>query len=182
MAEPFLGQITLLGCNFPPYGWMFCQGQILSIQQYSALFSLLGTYYGGNGTSNFGLPDLRGRVPNGMGQGPGLQDYVIGETGGVENVSLTQSTVPTHTHILNAYSNTATTTVPAAALPARGATSSGHGGTKSMLIYNTAAPAVSLAPAQVSSVTGGGVAHNNLQPLLALNWCIAIQGTFPTRP
>jgi len=162
MAEPFLGQITLLGCNFAPYGWMLCQGQLLAISQYAALFSLLGTNYGGNGTTNFGLPDLRGRMPNGMGQGPGLSPYDLGELGGAEAVSLTQSTVPTHTHTL---------------LVQRG-----HGANTDLNLYNTGAPSVALAPAQVSIVTGSGVPHNNLQPLLVLNWCIAYQGIFPTRP
>jgi microcystin-dependent protein len=181
MAEPFIGQITLLGCTFAPYGWMLCQGQYLPISQYAALYSLIGTYYGGNGTTNFALPNLCGRVPNGMGQGPGLQDYVIGEVGGTETVSLTQSTVPTHTHSLIAHSDTATATAPAGALTAHGKVTTVHGATTSMNFYNTTTPSVALAPAQVVPVVGGGVPHNNLQPMLVLNWCIAYQGVFPTR-
>ena len=183
MAEPFLGQITLLGCNFAPYGWMLCQGQLLAISQYAALFSLLGTNYGGNGTTNFGLPDLRGRMPNGMGQGPGLSPYDLGELGGAEAVSLTQSTVPTHTHTLLAYTGTASLNIPTVgALTAEGPVQRGHGANTDLNLYNTGAPSVALAPAQVSIVTGSGVPHNNLQPLLVLNWCIAYMGIFPTRP
>ena len=181
MAEPFLGQITLMGCNFPPYGWMLCQGQLLPIQQYAALFSLLGVQFGGNGTSNFGLPDLRGRLPNGMGQGPGLQDYIIGEMAGSENVTLTVPTIPPHNHVLSAYTGPATLGAPNGALTAQGPVSGGHGGAKTMTLYNTATPTVALAPAQVAPVSGSGLPHNNLQPLTVLNWCIAWQGVFPAR-
>lgn len=183
MAEPFMGQLMLFGGNFAPYGWMLCQGQILPVQQYAALFSLLGTTYGGNGTSNFGLPDLRGRLPNGMGQGPGLSDYALGELNGVESVSLTQTTVPTHTHSLLAYSGTASLSIPSVgALTAEGAVVSGHGSGTTTILYNSGAPTVSLAPAQVGQVTGSGIPHNNMQPYLVVNWCIAYMGIYPTRP
>src|SRR5580692_3820516 len=112
MSTPFVGQITLLACNFAPLNWAMCQGQVLSIQQYTALFSLLGTNYGGDGRVTFGLPDLRGRVPNCQGQGSGLADYLMGEMGGSETVTLLTSTVPPHTHSFPAYAGNASTTSP----------------------------------------------------------------------
>src|SRR5215218_1600346 len=104
MSEPYLGQIYLVPYNFAPRGFAFCQGQILSISQNSALFSLLGTTYGGNGTTTFALPDLRGRVPNGSGTGPGLAPYSLGQQSGVESVTLAPSQMPLHSHTLNCYS------------------------------------------------------------------------------
>src|ERR1700720_1939645 len=101
MAEPFLGEIRMVGFNFAPSGWAFCNGQILPISQNTALFSLLGTYYGGNGTSNFALPDLRGRTPINQGQGPGLSGYAIGQVSGVESVTLIGSEIPAHNHALH---------------------------------------------------------------------------------
>lgn len=182
MADPFLGQITLLACNFPPYNWMMCQGQLLPIRQYSALFSLLGTAYGGDGQNTFGLPDLRGRVPIGQGQGPGLENYTMGETGGIEGVTLTTATIPPHNHGLQAYTGTGTTVTPTGALTAEGVAKGGHSGSTKMYLYNSAAPNVALAMRQVNPATGGNLSHNNLQPLLALNWCISLGGIFPSRP
>jgi microcystin-dependent protein len=178
--QPFLGQITLYPYNFAPNGWMFCQGQILPISQFAALFSLLGTQFGGNGTSNFALPDLRGRVPNGQGQGPGLSAYTIGDVQGDENVTLTSATSPPHTHGLTAFTTSATSNSPSGALPAQGH-GSGRGGGFAVNTYTAPGTAVSLAPGQVGPVTGGGAAHNNLQPYLTLNWCIALTGIYPSR-
>lgn len=180
--DPFLGQITLLACNFAPVNWAMCQGQILPIAQYSALFSLLGTSYGGNGTTNFALPDLRGRVPNSQGQGPGLSNYQLGERNGTETVSLSASTIPQHNHAFPAYTGNAGTTSPAGALPARGPQTGSRGAEKFMNLYNTAAPNVALASQQVTQASGGGIPHANIQPSLALNWCIALSGMYPTRP
>jgi microcystin-dependent protein len=109
MSNPFLGQITLFPYNFAPYGWALCEGQLLSISQNTALFSLLGVQFGGNGTSNFALPDLRGRVPMGQGQGPGLSPYSVGSQQGVEQVTLTTATIPSHSHGFPAFATTATT-------------------------------------------------------------------------
>ena len=178
--NPFIGQITLFPFNFAPKGWAMCEGQLLPISQYTALFSLLGTYYGGNGVSNFALPDLRGRAPIGQGQVPGLSPYVIGETQGVETVSLSAAQSPAHAHVFPAFASPATTNAPGGALPAEG-----HGTGRGGAAVNTYAPlqsgkATTLAPGQVS-VAGGGQAHNNLQPYLTLNWCIALQGVFPSR-
>jgi microcystin-dependent protein len=181
MAEPFLGQITLFGCNFAPVNWMMCQGQLLPIRQYSALFSLLGTNFGGDGRVTFGLPDLRGRVPIGQGQLAGGGLYNIGDTEGIEQIALTVSTMPPHNHALPAYVAAGTVKSPAGALPAKGPAKGSHGNETQMNLFNTAAANVALAPKQVSMVTGSGVPHDNRQPLLALNWCIALNGTFPTR-
>jgi microcystin-dependent protein len=178
--NPFIGQITLFPFNFAPVGWALCEGQLLPISQYTALFSLLGTYYGGNGVSNFALPDLRGRVPIGQGQGPGLSPYVIGGAQGVETVTLLASQSPAHSHAFPAFSSSATTNAPGGALTAEGK-SEGRGASP----INAYAPlqtgtATMLAPGQVGA-SGGGQPHNNLQPYLTLNWCIALQGVYPAR-
>jgi microcystin-dependent protein len=180
MVQPFLGQVTLLGCNFAPVGWALCQGQIMSIQQNTALFSLLGTNFGGNGTSNFGLPDLRGRVPNSQGQGPGLSNYDVGEMDGFETVTLTTSTIPPHSHAMPAFAGAGTTNAPQGALTAEASAAGGRGG---VTINSYAAPGtlVPLAPAQLTPGPGGNGPHNNLQPYLTLNWCIALTGIFPAR-
>jgi len=176
--EPFLGQITLFPFNFAPNGWAFCQGQLLPISQNTALFSLLGTFYGGNGVSNFALPDLRGRVPIGQGQGPGLSNYAIGSVQGVETVTLLASQSPPHSHPFQAFAVQATTNAPSGALPAQG-----HSTGRGAPAVNTYAPlqtAVPLASGQVGPA-GNGQPHNNLQPYLTLNWCIAMQGIYPSR-
>jgi microcystin-dependent protein len=176
--EPFLGQITLFPFFFAPRGWAFCEGQVLPISQYTALFSLLGTYYGGNGVSNFALPDLRGRVPIGQGQGPGLSNYAIGSVQGVETVTLLASQAPPHSHPFPAFAVQATTNAPSGALPAEG-----HSSGRGAAAVNTYAPpqtAVPLGSGQVGPA-GNGQPHNNLQPYLTLNWCIALQGIYPPR-
>jgi microcystin-dependent protein len=179
MSNPFVGQITLFPYNFAPFGWALCEGQLLPISQYVALFSLLGTQFGGNGQSNFALPDLRGRVPMGQGQGPGLSSYSIGDEQGVEQVTLTTATIPSHSHGFPAFATTATTNAPSSALPAEGK-GTGRGGA-AVNTYTAPGTAVSLAAGQIVPVTGGGSSHNNLQPYLTLNWCIALQGVFPAR-
>jgi microcystin-dependent protein len=180
MSENFLGQVSLFGFNFAPLGWALCQGQILSIGQSTALFSLLGTTYGGNGTSNFALPDLRGRVPNNQGEGPGLSPYDIGEIEGVETVTLTQSQMPTHNHNLFAIPANATTASPSGALLAQA-----HDPGRGALAINRYAvlpsPTTNLSPNELGAFPGGNGPHNNLQPFLTLNWCIALQGIFPSR-
>ena len=179
MASPFIGQITLFPYNFAPLGWAFCAGQLLPINQNTALFSLLGVQFGGNGTSNFQLPDLRGRTPIGQGQGPGLSNYVMGGVQGAEAVTLTPATTPAHSHGFPAFAVAATTNAPNGALPAEGQ-SGGRGGGP-VNTYTAPGAAVSLAAGQVVPVKVGGAPHNNLQPYLTLNWCIALQGVFPSR-
>ncbi len=176
--EPFVGQITLFPYNFAPLGWALCQGQLLSISQNTALFSLLGTQFGGDGRTNFALPDLRGRAPIGQGQGPGLSPYVIGSLQGQETVTVTAAQNALHSHVFPAFAVAATTNAPNGALPAEG-----HATGRGEAPVNTyAAPAanIGLAPSQAGNA-GGNQAHNNLQPYLTLNWCIALQGIFPSR-
>ncbi len=179
MANNYVGQLALFPFNFAPVGWALCNGQVLPINQNTALFSLLGTQFGGDGRTNFMLPDLRGRAPIGQGQGPGLSVYNIGSAQGVEQVTLNTTTTPSHTHGFPAFATTATSSAPSGALLAEG---KGAGrGTFAVNTYTAPGTAVSLAAAQVVPVTGGGLPHNNLQPCLTLNWCIALQGVFPPR-
>ena len=156
-----------------------CEGQLLSISQYTALFSLLGTQFGGDGTTNFPLPDLRGRVPIGQGQGPGLSPYVIGSVQGQETVTLTTAQSGLHSHAFPAFAAAATTNAPNGALPAEGH-GSGRGGGFAVNTYAAPGTPVGLAAGQVAPA-GGSQPHNNVQPYLTLNWCIALQGIFPAR-
>jgi microcystin-dependent protein len=181
MSEPFIGQLGLFPFNFAPRGWAMCAGQLLPISQNTALFSLLGTTYGGNGTSNFALPDLRGRVPNGQGAGPGLQPYDMGEQGGAATVTITDATSPRHSHAFSAFTNAGTGNAPVGnALPAQ-AGIPGRGGGVAINIYAASGTATTLGPGQLTAAQGGNQGHNNLQPSLALNWCIAVQGIYPQR-
>jgi microcystin-dependent protein len=178
--DPFLGEIRCFGFNFAPYGWQQCNGQILPISQYAALFSLLGTNFGGNGTSNFGLPNLQGMVPIGMGDGPGLTPFVVGETGGADAHTLLYAEMPMHTHALNAKGGPG-----AVATPVNGSyLAEGHGGERAsgfkVNLYTTAVPTTTLNTNAIG-VVGGGQPHNNMQPSLTMNWCIAMAGIFPTR-
>lgn len=166
MAEPFLSEIRIFSFNFPPKGWAFCNGQFLPINQNQALFSLLGTTYGGNGQTTFALPNLRGRVPIHEGSG-----HDLGEAAGVSAVTITQQTMPQHLHFLNGTSTTANSAVLAGTVP----------GTLGATIYSNNASA--LTPFDPSSVTsvGGNQAHINMQPYLVLNFCIALIGIFPSQ-
>lgn len=171
MADPFLGEIRLFGFNFAPVGWAMCQGQLLPISQNTALFSLLGTSYGGNGTTTFALPDLRSRVPLSMGQGAGLSNYVIGQAGGNENVTLLASQLPAHSHSVNASSTAAAADRPAGAVL-------GHAGVNT---YAAGPDGATVMNAGMIANTGGSQPHSNLQPFLTLNFCIALQGIYPSR-
>lgn len=166
MSEPFLGSIVLFAGNFAPRGWALCNGQILSIAQNTALFSLLGTTYGGNGQTTFALPDLRGRAALHAGQGPGLSSYALGQNGGQETVTLNQAEMPQHTHLQPASNGQQTTNRPHNAVPAKGGpyASTGDGST--------------LDPV---SNAGGSQPHNNLSPYLALNYIISLNGIYPSR-
>ena len=177
--DPFLGQISLLACNFAPQGWALCQGQVLSISQNTALFALLGINFGGDGRTNFQLPDLRGRPPIGFGQGPGLSAYSIGQTGGGETISISSANYPAHSHTLFAAASAATGNAPNGLFEAQGQTG-GRGGTVNLALYSGSGTATTLAAALMAA-PGGGQPHNNLQPYLALNFCIALQGIFPAR-
>ncbi len=174
--DAFIGMIAMFGFNFPPRGWMLCNGQLISIAQNSALFALLGTTYGGDGVQTFGLPNLQSRVPIGMGTGPGLSNYQIGQTGGTENVTLLSTQMPQHNHIMTASGDGPTqATASGASLASQGRT----GGTMPVVYANGATTPVNMASA--TSLAGGNQPHNNLQPYLAINYSIAIQGIFPSR-
>lgn len=177
--EPFVGQIQLFGFNFAPRGWAFCNGQILSIAQNQVLFALLGTTYGGDGITTFGLPDLRGRVAIGQGQGPGLQNYTIGERAGVENVTLLSTQMPMHTHQLMVSNTVGTTDTASGNYLANGAVTIARGNTVPANLYSTGANA-QLNPNAVS-IHGGNQPHENRAPFLALNYCIALVGIYPSR-
>jgi microcystin-dependent protein len=175
MSTPFIAQISMFGGNFAPRNWAFCNGQILSIAQNSALFSLLGTTYGGNGQTTFALPDLRGRVPMQWGQGPGLSPRTLGEQGGTENVTLIQSQMPAHNH-------TATTTSNASSSPATDTLPNGNFLAEGNNYSNTSDAQMNANAVQVTvGVTGGSQPHNNMQPFLAISFIIALQGIFPSR-
>jgi microcystin-dependent protein len=180
MSEPFLGQITAFPYGFAPHGWADCNGQLLPIPQYAALFSLLGTTYGGNGTTNFALPDLQGRIPVGQGQNPAASNYAMGEKGGAESVVLTTDTVPPHTHILSANSAFGTSNVAPDMILATAQKNKSKGVTDRGNIYNPAAPSTALAPTSITPI-GKSLPHNNVQPSLVLRYCIALNGIFPTR-
>jgi microcystin-dependent protein len=167
--DPFIGEVRLFGGNFAPVGWAFCHGQSLSIAEYDALFAIIGTTYGGDGQETFNLPDLRGRVPIGMGTGPGLSTRVIGETVGSETVTLTPNQLPLHSHAQQA----STAAVSAAAGP------SGAPGAATVNLYG-ASPSVAMAGNAVQSV-GGNQPHNNMAPSLAVSYIIALLGIFPSR-
>jgi len=173
MAEPFLGQLLLVPYNFAPAHWAMCDGQLLSIASNTALFSLFGTFYGGNGTSNFNLPDLRGRVPIHQGQGLGLSPYVVGQTVGVETVTLLTSQMPAHSHTVNASANKGNKASPIGSYPA----SDAAGVTAE---YNSGTPTGIMNAGMIATV-GGGEPHDNLQPSLVLTWIIALDGIYPAR-
>lgn len=169
MADPFVAEIRIFPFNFAPKGWAWCDGQLLPLSQNTALFSLLGTTYGGDGKSNFALPDLQGRAPMHPGQGPGLSLHDLGETGGSETVTLLESEIPGHSHTVRANVDPGTTSLPTGALLAQfpGA----YYGAQNMMPMSPQA----LVPA------GGDLPHNNLQPYLTFYFCIALQGVFPPR-
>jgi microcystin-dependent protein len=182
VTQPYLGQVQLFGFNFAPLGWALCHGQTLSISQYAALFSVIGTYYGGNGTSTFQLPNLQGAVAIGAGEGAGLSPYSVGETGGTSTVQVLSSQMPPHNHPFAASTATGTTATAAGAQLGVGRyAASGKSGTSyDAYLYSSNQPTTGLAPQSVS-VAGGNLSHNNMQPYLALSYCIAMTGVFPTR-
>jgi microcystin-dependent protein len=170
MADPFVAEIRMFGFNFAPRGWATCDGQLLPLSQNTALFSLLGTNFGGNGQTNFGLPNLQGSAPLHWGQGPGLSDYVVGETTGISSVTLLTTEMPSHQHAVQANGRLAESVSPNGQNLARGESSA----------YINATPNTSLSPLGMSNA-GGSQPHNNLQPYLVVNFCIALQGIYPPR-
>jgi microcystin-dependent protein len=175
MSEPFVGEIRMFPTNFAPKGWAMCDGRLLPISQNTALFSLLGTTYGGNGTSTFALPNLEGRAPMHPGDGPGLSAYTLGEQSGQESVTLLQQQIPAHSHQLLAANTDATSSTPEQQLVA-----SGQGGVK--LFGEAPAPGSSVMLAtQMAAPAGGSQPHNNMMPYLTVSFCIALQGIYPPR-
>lgn len=174
--DPFVAEIRIFAGNFAPKGWAFCDGQILPLSQNTALFSLLGTTYGGDGKSNFALPDLQGRAPMFYGQGPGLSLHDIGETGGSETVTLLQTEIPSHSHQAKA-----TTTAGTATNPTDGIWAVAGSRRAPTSLYSTTAAAGTTMSAQALAPTGGSQPHNNMPPYLTMNFIIAMQGVFPPR-
>jgi microcystin-dependent protein len=175
MADPFVAEIRIFPFNFPPKGWAFCNGQLLPISQNTALFSLLGTTYGGDGKSTFALPNLQGRAPMNPGQGPGLSLHDLGDTGGSETVTLLQNEMPSHPHQMSVSSQLAlenqVNVGGAGQLFAMG---------DGVNMYAPASGLVAMAN-QALPLTGNSLPHNNMQPYLTLNFCIALQGVYPPR-
>ncbi len=175
MSEPFIGEIRMFGGNFAPVGWALCDGRLLSISQYQALFAILGTTFGGNGQTTFAVPDLRGRVPMNWGQGPGLSPRTLGEISGSENVTLLSTQMPAHSHSLHASG-------------AQGDQFSPEGNVSALLVNSSgqpenaysAVPNTSMAP-QAIGAAGGSQPHQNMQPYLCVSFIIALEGIFPSR-
>jgi microcystin-dependent protein len=169
--DPFVAEIRIFPFNFVPRGWAWCDGQILPLSQNTALFSLLGTTYGGDGKSNFALPDLQGRTPMHPSQGPGLSLHDLGETGGSETVTLLESEIPAHNHNLNAANLNSQSTVPSANSLGRG---------NPVKVYSTGTPNINMSNNSLAP-SGGDLPHNNMMPYLTMYFCIALQGVFPPR-
>lgn len=184
MTQPFIGQISMFANNFAPRAYAFCNGQLLPIAQNQALFALIGTYYGGNGQTNFGLPNLQGRTPIHFGNGAGLQSRQMSETGGTNTITLTTANLPQHTHSLTVSAAQGTLPAPVAgAVPASPRPASGSG-TGSFYAVPGAGPAnltqTAMAPSTIAN-SGGGQPIDHRMPSLAVNFCIALQGIFPSR-
>lgn len=171
MSSPFVAEIRIVGFNFPPTGWATCDGQLLPISQNTALFSLLGTYYGGDGKSTFGLPNLQGSFAMGAGQGSGLSDRYLGESGGEDNVTLLQSEIPAHIHMVQALDAVGATPVPTNDTLAR------YPGA----YQTTSSSGLAQMDPNALPIAGGSLPHNNLQPYMTLLYIIAMQGVFPPR-
>jgi microcystin-dependent protein len=178
MSQPFIGQIIPVGFNFAPVGWFLCQGQLVPIAEFSVLFNLIGTTYGGDGISTFGIPNLCGRVPLHQGQGQGLSPYPLGQTVGSESITLLASNLPAHTHPFRASGNSATSTTPGtgAALSALGTATAGAG----ISVYGAGAPSTTLNPRSISQA-GSSQPHENHQPYQVINFIIAWAGVFPSQ-
>jgi microcystin-dependent protein len=174
MSDPFVAEIRVVGFNFPPTGWAFCDGQLLPISQNTALFSLLGTFYGGDGKSTFALPNLRDSVPIHQGQGQGLSEYFLGQAAGTQSVTLLQSEMPAHSHQASASIDDAQFQAPA---PDRELATSNPGFAYQSNDSSNLAP---MSP-ETLGVGGSSVPHNNMQPSLVMNFVIALQGIFPPR-
>ena len=189
MSSPYYAEIILVGFNYAPVGYAFCHGQLLPISQNEALFQLIGTTYGGDGQTTFGLPDLRGRVPAGVGQGPGLQSYFLGEVGGSETTTLTVQQMAAHTHTVDSSAFTATARCRNGPGNQQTPVGNVHANEAAgvTMPYSSATPnaAMSGSPAIAGGATaaaaGGNQPHDNMQPFLVLNYCICLSGVFPSQ-
>ncbi|TCJ12642.1 phage tail protein [Flaviaesturariibacter flavus] len=179
--DPYIGEIRMFAGTFAPRGWMFCTGQLLSIAQNSALFSILGTNYGGDGVSTFGLPNLAGRVPVGTGQGPGLSRKELGQMGGTESVTLLSNQMPAHTHGFAVSNTNGDTTVPAAGAVLAVVNTGGREPEQHPAYLASGTPNTPLNPASVQPA-GGSQPHDNMMPYLGMNYIIAVEGLYPPRP
>jgi microcystin-dependent protein len=179
MAAPFVAEVRIWACNFAPTGWALCAGQLLPISQNTALFSLIGTFYGGDGKSTFALPNFQGNVPIHQGQGPGLSEYFLGEQGGSQTVTLINTEIPSHSHSLNADNGFGSGADPTNNLYEAGQWSAPPN-TGTVPAYTSAAPNTQLGP-QAIAPAGGSNPHNNMMPYLTLNFTIALQGIYPAR-
>ena len=182
-GDQFVGEVKIFAGNFAPQGWAFCNGQLLSIAQNTALFSLLGTNYGGNGQTTFGLPDLRARTAMGAGQGPGLTPRTLGETGGTSSIVLSTNNLPTHTHTATLKVSNASGTIntPVNGVSLANATDTFNNVSRPVSKYNSSATNTTLS-ASNTSVSGAATAVNIEQPYLVCNYIIALQGIYPPRP
>lgn len=186
MTAPFIGELKAFGFNFPPRNYMFASGQLLPIAQYTALFSILGTTYGGNGTTNFALPNLNGSIPVGAGNGAGLTPRVLGEVMGEETITLISTEMPAHNHSVSTKADPTSTAnmtdqPQAGYFVTRFVYAAGSGANAYYKPPSGPIPTPTTLHPTTVTPTGGGLPHNNLQPLLVLNWCIAVQGLFPAR-
>ncbi len=184
MADPFLGEIRAFGFNYAPVNWAMCQGQLMPVQQNPALFSIIGIQFGGNGTSNFGLPNLQGQAPMGAGAGPGLTPRAVGDAVGTAAVTLLPTQMPPHNHAIAVQTTNATAATPGGNVLAQSVNGSSPRAPQ-VFAYAPGAPTVpqgALAANALAPLNGGGQPHSNLQPTLALNFCICLSGEFPARP
>jgi microcystin-dependent protein len=170
MSSPFIGDIRMFGGNFAPVGYAFCNGQLLQISQYDALFALIGTTYGGDGQTTFALPNLQGRLPVHAGQGPGLSSYVQGQQGGSESVTLTAQQIPTHTHAAQAQSGSGNQAAPGGGIWAASAQNQ----------YSPNTPSAAMSSAAIAAA-GSNQPHDNMAPFQVVNFIIALEGVFPSR-
>jgi len=176
MSEPFIAEIRMFTYNFAPRGWAFCDGQLLPIAQNTALFSLIGTTYGGDGRSTLGLPDMQDRAPMHPGRGPGLTARRLGEKTGIEIVNLTEAQIPNHAHTMAVTKNSATTTNPAGLYP------SGHKDDSKGYMYKDNPTLDAVFSSSAIATVGGNQGHLNMQPYLTVSFCIALVGLYPSRP
>ena len=175
MSDQFVAEVRVFGCNFPPTGWAFCNGQILPISSNTALFSLVGTYYGGDGKSTFGLPNMQGNIANSQGTGAGLSPYSMGQRGGTPSVTLLLNELPQHNHNFMTDPDDAP---PNSGSPGGNALCTGPA---TQIYSNATSPLIKMNQNMLGPI-GGNLPHNNMMPYLVLNFCIALQGIYPTRP